>query len=122
MSEGVGVAIGRRRSRVEAERLVLEFEQSGLTQQAFCALHGLSVGTLDHYRKHRTPLDHRGAQAATPRILPVELVNGVGSPSCSRMENRGALWVVLANGRRIKVAHGFDAVTLERLVVVLEQA
>jgi hypothetical protein len=38
------------------------------------------------------------------------------------MENRGALWVVLANGRRIKVAHGFDAVTLERLVVVLEQA
>ena len=81
------------------------------------------MGTLDHYRRHRRP--GGDGQASVPgaasRILPVELVNGVGSSPCSTMEGRGALWVVLANGRRIEVAHGFDAVTLERLVVVLEQ-
>jgi len=33
--------VRRRRGRIEAERIVLEFKQSGLTRQAFCAQHGL---------------------------------------------------------------------------------
>ena len=40
-----------RRSRVEAERLVWEFERSGLTRQAFCMQHGFSVASLDKYRR-----------------------------------------------------------------------
>ena len=55
MSEAAGVVVRRRRSRVEAEQLVVELEQSGLTRQAVCAQHGLSVGTLDRYREHRRP-------------------------------------------------------------------
>jgi hypothetical protein len=56
--------VRRRRSRVEAERLVLEFERSGLTRRAFCVHHGLSVAALDKYRKRcRTcvsrPTDHQ---------------------------------------------------------------
>ena len=57
MREAIGIVVRRRRSRAEAERLVSEFEQSGLRRQAFCARHGLSVGTLDYYRKHRRPLE-----------------------------------------------------------------
>src|ERR1700686_1911968 len=117
MSESVGIAVRRRRSRVEAERLVLEFEQSGLTRQAFCAQHGLSVGTLDRYREHRRPV----APAAASRMLPVEIVASV-VPAPSAEMSREALWVELGNGRRIAVAQGFDAPTLERLVAVLEQA
>jgi hypothetical protein len=112
MSEAVGIVVRRRRSRVEAARLVVEFEQSGLTRQAFCAQHGLSVGTLDRYREHRRP----EAAAATSRILPVEFVSSA-APAPLAEVSRGALW----NGRRIAVAQGFDAPTLERLVAVLDQ-
>jgi hypothetical protein len=122
MSEGVGIVVRRRRSRVEAERLVIEFEQSGLTRQVFCARHGLSLGTLDRYRKHGRPPEHRrlDGPAATSRILPVEFVGSV-APTPSAEMGRGGLWVELRNGRRIVVAHGFDVPTLERLVAVLEQ-
>ena len=116
MSEAAGIVVRRRRSRVEAARLVVEFEQSGLTRQSFCAQHGLSVGTLDRYREHRRP----EARATASRILPVEFVSSV-APAPLAEAGRGALWVELGNGRRIAVAQGFDATTLERLVAVLEQ-
>lgn len=113
----------RRRSRVEAERLVLEFERSGLTRQVFCAQHGLSVAALDKYRKRCRTWAHQPAQlhSATNRILPVELVSGILPAQASAMESCRALRVELANGRRIEVGHGFDAPTLERLVVALER-
>jgi hypothetical protein len=120
MSEAMVVGARRRRSRVEAERLVLEFERSGLSRRAFCAQHGLSVPSLNQYRKRCRDmvLPSTEAQAAANRILPVEFVDaGASAVGSSR-----ALWVELANGRRIEVGTGFDASTLERLVAVLEKA
>ena len=116
MSEAVGIVVRRHRSRVEADRLAVEFEQSGLTRQAFCAQHGLPVRTLTRYCKRRRP----ETPAAASRILPVEFVSS-GAPPPLTGVSRGGLWVELGNGRRIAVAQGFDAPTLERLVAVLEQ-
>jgi hypothetical protein len=115
--------VRRRRSRVEAERLVLEFERSGLTRQAFCVHHGLSVAALDKYRKRCRTMGHEPApaHAAANRILPVELANGAGPSLACAGDSCRALWVELANGRRIEVSHGFDASTLERLLSVLEK-
>ena len=78
MSEFSGVAVRRRRSRVEADRLVVEFERSGLTRQAFCAQHGLSVAALDKYRTRCRSVEGEPAQtqAAVNRVLPVELISG----------------------------------------------
>jgi hypothetical protein len=137
MSESSGVSVRRRRSKVEFERLVLEFERSGLTRQAFCVHHGLSVAALDKYRRRCRTWEHQPApaQAATNRgpqrqvlvagvenrILPVELVNSAAPSRACAVDSCRALWVELANGRRIEVAHGFDASTLERLVIVLEK-
>ena len=42
----------RRPSRVEAARLVVAFEQSSLTQQAFCAQHGIAPEAV---RRPRLP-------------------------------------------------------------------
>jgi hypothetical protein len=42
-----------RRSRTEADRLVLEYEQSGLRRKAFCQRHGIALHTLDYYRRQR---------------------------------------------------------------------
>ena len=137
MRELSGVSLRRRRSRVEAERLVLEFERSGLRRQAFCVQRGLSVAALDKYRKRCRTLEHPPAQpqpepnrgpqrqvfvaGVENRILPVELVNSA-APTCSSAGERSrALWVELANGRRIELERGFDSSTLERLVAVLER-
>jgi transposase-like protein len=122
----------RRRSREEAVRFVMEFEQSGLTRQAFCLKHGLSPATLDYYRK-------RGASGASARsvvspstpslpgvtLVPVEVSEYsvtqsviAGNETC----NGATLFVELASGRCVGVVSCFDAGTLRRLIAVLEQA
>jgi len=124
MSEAIGISVRRRRSRLEVERLVFEFERSGLRRQAFCAQHGLSVAALDKYRRRCRTLGHPRTepQPEPNRILPVEFVNSAAPFRSSAAGSCIALWVELANGRRIEVAHGFDASTLARLVSVLERA
>jgi len=105
--------VRRRRSRIEAQGLVLEFKQSGLTRQAFCAQHGLSVAALDKYRR-RPAVSLQECE----RLLPVELALN----RASAFRANSALWVELAGGRRIGVEIGFDAVTLERLIGLLGKA
>ena len=98
-----------RRSREEAERLVEEYTRSGMTRAAFCRAQGIAPHTLDYYReKHR-----KLKQQNTAQLLPVELVNSLPSRS-------SCLGVELANGRRIAVAEGFDAMLLKRLIATLE--
>lgn len=108
----------RRRSWAEASRLVVEFEQSGLRRKDFCAAHGLSVHTLDAWRR----------RAARPlgveKIVPVELVEsfdtGRGRMFSGSAEQRRPLRVVLPSGLRIEVEPGFDDAELRRLIAALE--
>ena len=53
MTESEVVSVGRRRSRREINRLVVEFESSGLRQSEFCHKHGLAVSTLQRGLKRR---------------------------------------------------------------------
>ena len=99
----------RRRSQEEAERLVRDFEQSGLSRKAFSSARGVALHTLDYYRaRYRT----RRAATAAEDLLPVDLIS---TPSVS-----GGLRVELANGRCIVVEAGFDASLLRLLVAALE--
>jgi hypothetical protein len=59
----------RRRSRKEAEKLVAEFEASGLNRREFSRLYGIAAGTLDGYRKR-----HRPSQAGKARGGPLVAV------------------------------------------------
>ncbi len=118
----------RRRSREEADRLVLEYEQSGLTRRIFCRQHGLSLATLDNYRRQR---DCGPAQAqdvapdptSAPSVtfVPVALVERLPAPGQTAVAG-ASLHIELARGRRIGVTAGFDAATLTRLIAVLEEA
>ena len=121
MSEPNRVLVRRRRSQVEAARLVLDFERSGLTRQAFCMQQGLSVAALDKYRR-RCALERQPEQpqSSENRILPVELVASSAPTQASAVESCRTLMVELANGRRIEVGDGFNTSTLERLLAVLE--
>lgn len=113
--EGVGLLQRRRRvSCEEAKQLVGEYEASGLTRQAFYAGRGLSVASLDKYRRQYRSVARAGGEG---RLVSVEVM-----PGLSGSNGGSALWVELANGRRIGVGSGFDAATLERLLAVVERA
>jgi hypothetical protein len=109
MAESSSITVRSRRIREEAERLLVEFERSGMTRQAFCRETSIARHTLDYYRhKHK-----KRAKSSVARLLPVEIVSPLPPRSC-------CLRVELANGRRIAVEEGFDAILLNRLMTALE--
>ena len=116
MSE-VGV-VGRRRGRAEAEALVSEFEASGLKRETFCQQRGLSVGTLDKYRRRRQAV----LRSSGGPMVPVEVVWSTAQNPTIDTGRDGALVVELRSGRRIEVRRGFDAATLDLLLTVLDRA
>ena len=87
------VRIRRRRSRAEVERLVAEYEASGLDRSAFCQQRGLSLSTLARYRRRQG----QTAAADEKRWLALEV----------------------SSGQRIEVSRGFDADTLQRLLAAM---
>lgn len=116
-TDGV-VTVRRRRSRAEGEGLVSEFEQSGLGRKEFCAVRGLSVHTLDAWRR-------RVAQSGCREtIVPVEMVEGratdLGSMRTGSMGRSEQFRIVLSHGLRIEVEPGFDAAELRRLIAALD--
>jgi hypothetical protein len=98
------------------EKLVAEHEASGLTRDVFCQQRGLSVVTLDKYRRRV----QKWARSGAGPMLPVEVVLSTGSNCAAR--GYGVLVVESRSGRRIEVGRGFDAETLERLLTILDKA
>ena len=98
------------------EKLVAEYDASGLTRDVFCQQRGLSVVTLDKYRRRV----QKWARSGAGPMLPVEVVVSTGSNCAAR--GYGVLVVESRSGRRIEVGRGFDAETLERLLTILDKA
>jgi hypothetical protein len=113
-TEAAGVR--RRRSRAEVEQVAAEFEASGLKRTEFCRAHGLSLSTLNRYRRRRPP---QGETTGGTRWVAVEVCR---PGQTQRSAGGSGLAVVSASGWRIEVGRGFDAVTLAQLVRVLERA
>jgi hypothetical protein len=110
----------------------MEYEQSGLTRRVFCRQHGISLATLDNYRRQRACAPSQAQDSAPVSIsssasssavtfVPVELVER-SSLHRQTAGNGASIYIELARGRRIAVTAGFDAATLTRLIAVLEQA
>ena len=109
-----------RRSRAEVATVVAGFEQSGLSRTEYCRQHGLSLSTLNRYRKGARDRSRMTSGLVSPTspavaLMPVDVVDAHTSP-------RTGLYIELACGRRIGVSAGFDADTLRRLIAVLEAA
>jgi hypothetical protein len=98
------------------EKLVAEYEASGLTRDVFCQQRGLSVVTLDKYRRRV----QKWARSGAGPMLPVDVVSSTDSNCAAR--GYGALVVESRSGRCIEVGRGFDAETLERLLTILDKA
>lgn len=114
MDPQTNVATVPRRTREEIRQIVAEFATSGMPQSEFCRSRGISRSSLDRYlRRHRG--EDRGS-GASHQLLAVELRAASGSSA-----NGVGLVVALASGRRIEVNRGFDAATLERLLMILDK-
>jgi hypothetical protein len=60
---------GGRRSGIEVERIVSDFERSGLSRRAYCERHGIAVQTLDWYRRRVR------ASGDSVKLVPVRVEN-----------------------------------------------
>jgi len=116
MSEEQVHQVRRRRSGAEVEKLVAEYEASGLGRTEFCRTHALSLSTLSRYCKRRQA---QGEAGGVGRWVAVELS---GSHPANGSGGSSGLTVVLSSERRIEVGRSFDASTLQRLMALLEQA
>jgi transposase-like protein len=91
-------------------RWIDQWRASGLSVQAFCARHDLAPARFYHWRR---VLERRAAEQPAAFVA-VQVVAGAVPAQASALE------VVLTDGRAVRVAPGFDAATLRRLLAVLE--
>jgi transposase-like protein len=91
-------------------RWIDQWRGSGLSVRAFCARHGLATASFYNWRR----VLQRRAAAEPPTFVPVRVVADAMPIQASALE------VVLTDGRVVRVAPGFDAVTLRQLLAVLE--
>jgi hypothetical protein len=102
-----------------AER-VRRQERSGLSLRKFAEREGLKAGSLSFW-KWKLGQERRGGKRTAAAVSPVRFVElraeAVGPPAPAQQFE-----VELRSGRRVRVAVGFDAAELARLVVVLEEA
>lgn len=105
------MAPGRTRDELKERqwrRWIAQWQRSGLSVAAFCARHDLP--TARFYAWRRTL---QGRNAAAAAFVPVRLIADAVTAS--------ALEVILADGRVVRVAPGFDATTLRQLLALLRE-
>jgi DNA-binding transcriptional ArsR family regulator len=102
----------RRRTRAEIAQIVARFADSELTRTEFCRRQGISLATLSRHLRSPRQTSNKDSNG----LVAVELVGANNATDRDR-----PLALVLARGRRIEVGAGFDAATLERLIVLLEK-
>jgi transposase len=107
----------RQRNRSEWQRLVDGWPRSGLTQEAYCTRHRISVGSLQRWRRIlsegaalRPPVT-----AAATEFVPVRLVGGTSAAPAAE------LTLVLTDGLRLEIGRECRVETLKRVLGVLQE-
>ena len=97
------------RSAEEVERIVVDFEGSGLSRREYCERRGIARPTLDWYRRRMRASRHSPNLVAV-RVDEAAAVSQVtGAASCG-------FTLVLGNGRRIESGWNFDENQLACLI------
>jgi hypothetical protein len=93
---------------------VERLERSGLSLRTFAAREGLKAGSLSFW-KWKLGQEHRRIEPVS--AAPVKFIELKAKP----VAGPPAFEVELRSGRSVRVAAGFDATELARLVVILEE-
>jgi|SRR5581483_9323207 len=107
------------------------WQQSGLSIAAFCACHGLEANTFYRWRRILLHRDRAGSSvdpdvmARRSRRSPVTRPQPLFVPLRVQHEDSSAnlppVELLLANGLTLRVPANFDAVTLQRLLSLLQE-
>lgn len=100
------------------------WQRSGMTIRDYCAAEGLAEHNFHAWRKTLAGRDRQKSQrakrsrsgVALPAFVPIHVVND-GATSSSL----GAVEVLLANGRVLRVGAGFDPQVVRQLLALLEE-
>ena len=99
---------------------IRRWRKSGLSAAAFCLDNGLTEAHFYAWRRTLAARDAESMSFAQVHVLTDETVdNGSGPPPVT---SSGALELVLANGRLLRIGAGFDQDTLRRLLPLVEEA
>lgn len=98
--------MAQRRSAEQVERLLEDYEASGLTRTEYCSREDIPVTTLDYYRRRR-PGKEKG------RLVKVVVKRDHREPDM-------VFAVVLANGRRIESGWSYREADLACLIRICE--
>jgi transposase len=107
----------QQRSRTEWQRLVAGWPRSGLTQDEYCARHGISLGSLQRWRNilAQDVAPQSGTPTSLAKFMPVTLVDD------DLASTHADLTLVLIDGLRIEVCAQCSAETLKRVLSVLQE-
>ena len=78
---------GKRRSQEEIQSILKDLETSGQTIRAFASERGLSLSTLDVWRRK----DRQAKKGATPELRRVEVVGSFGDSLPFELERDGTV-------------------------------
>ena len=95
-------------------RMMRLWRSSGLCVRAFCEEQGFSQPSFYAWRRTLAERD-----AAAVPFVPVTVAIEPETPSKS--DSTGAVELLLNDGRRLRVAPGFDGPTFKRLLALLEE-
>jgi hypothetical protein len=95
------------------QAVIDEYRQSGLKQAEFCRQRGLSLLTFRKYLYRSRPV---ATSNPVVEFLPVSTPTTPQAPQ----RDPDPLVLILADGRRVAVAPGFDPQTLRRLIETIE--
>jgi hypothetical protein len=96
------------------QAVIDEYRQSGLKQAEFCRQRGLSLVTFRKYLYGSRPV---ATSNPVVEFLPVTTPT---TPIEDPQPSTDLLVLILADGRRVAIAPGFDPQTLRRLVETIE--
>jgi transposase len=102
------------RKEQQWRRWILQWRKSGLSVRAFRARHDLSQPSFHAWRRLIKQRD-----AAADTFVPVQVVGDL--TLANEPPPRSTFEVVVAGGRMLRVAPGFDPATLRQLLAVLEE-
>jgi hypothetical protein len=100
---------GSGRNANEVERIIADFERSGMKRREYCEVHGIALPTLDWYRRRVH------ASRSSAGLVPVKIENSA-MPSPATGTAPQGFTLVLGNGSRIETGWNFDGDQLARLI------
>jgi transposase len=109
-------------ARDEWRKRVQRWKESGLSAKDFAAEAGLNAGTLQVWRsklKHDDAAPTRRPRRSPSAAILSSLIE-VRAPAVTMPHVDQRFEIELANGRRIRVGHGFEVASLRTLVTALE--